>query len=450
MTTQRPTVLPVPPAAAPVLVLGDLEATRLVCALLRDEGREAQHLLAPDEEALRVALAGPVAGVAVVVRGDLLALRLTLLVEHLKPGVPVVVTIFDRTLGRHLERVVPRCTVTSPADVAAPAVVAACLGPGALAVSCPPTGPRAAVLRDGAVVLERWASTGPRRLADRLVPRRYGGAEGLLLAGLAGLGAIVGLEWVMAAAILHEGPVAALYGAVRLVATVGPAEADLHDAPAWYLVLSAVLMLVGIAATGALVAGLVEWVTSHRTAAVLGRRRVPGRDHVVVAGLGQVGVRVAQLLRGLGVPVVVVERMADSPNLGVAKGSGIPVVIGDAGSRRLLGRVSATRARAVAALGSDDLDNVAVAINALAVAPGVRTVLRAGEGALVRETTSLFRVGTVADVGAMTAAWVCATLRGDRPEATWTGSGRVGVLGAGGSSERDIPQRCSCPIPPGV
>ena len=41
--------------------------------------------------------------------------------------------------------------------------------------------------------------------------------------------------------------------------------------------------------------------------------------------------------------------------------------------------------------------------------------LRAGEDPAVEETASLFRTGRVADVSAMTAAWVCASVRGEQP-----------------------------------
>ena len=446
-TTELSTTEPPPgEAGRRVVVIGDLEPTRLVCALLTQERADSVHLLDPDEAELRRVLEQPADAVAIVVRGDLLALRFALLVEHLQPGVPVVATIFDRTLGRHLAEVLPRCTVTSPADVAAPAVAAACLEDGALAVLAGKDGSRALVDGEDGARLVDWTPRRPGPVARvvQWMPHRYGGSEGLLLAGLGGLLGTLALEWVLAATVLHEGLLQGLYTSARLVATVGPASADAHGAPGWYLVVSAVLMLVGIAFTGALVAGLVEWIVGSRTAALIGPRRVPTGGHVVVSGLGQVGLRVAQLLRELRVPVVVVERLAEAPNLPAARADRIPVVVGDASSRAVLDRVAVQRARAVAALGSEDLDNVAVVINALAVAPDVRTVLRAGEGTAVTETTSLFRIGQVNDVAVMTAAWVCASVRGERPLVAWSGAHRFGVLTEDGEHRREAPVRCGC------
>ena len=430
-----------------VVVIGDLEATRLLCTLLADDGAEVVHLLSPDEVALRAAFAQHADGVAVIVRGDVAALRYALLAEHLQPFVSMVVTVFDRTIGHQLASVVPNCTVTSPADVAAPAVVAACIHPEALAVLGGGAGGRAVLDEDGCAVVQPWQPEplGPVERLARWVPHHHGGAHSLLVAGLLGLAAIIAIEWVLAAVVLHDGVLEALYASTRLVATVGPADATAHGAPGWYLVVSAVLMLLGIGFTGALVAGLVEWIVSARTAALVGPRSVPWRGHVVLSGLGQVGLRVGQLLHELRVPCVIVERTGGARNLPQARASRLPVVIGDAAERAVLERVGLRRARAVAALGSDDLDNVAVVISALALAPGVQTVLRAGEDPAVAETRSLFRIGRVMDVPALTAAWVCASVRGQRPVVAYVHAGVVGVLTDEEDRRRATPTRCRCP-----
>ncbi|MGB7818148.1 MAG: NAD-binding protein [Ornithinibacter sp.] len=439
--------MPETTSAPRVVVIGDLEATRLLCTFLVADGAETVHLLTPDEPALRAAFAEHVDGVAVIVRGDVAALRHALLAENLQPSVPMVVTVFDRTIGRQLASVVPNCIVTSPADIAAPAVVAACIHPAALAILGGDAGARAVVDDDeGVATVRPWhpARNGPAARILRWVPHRHGGAQGLLVAGLWGLLGIIAVEWVLAVLVLHESILQAFYASTRLVSTVGPADALSHGAPGWYLVASALLMLLGIGFTGALVAGLVEWIVSARTAALIGPRSVPWRNHVVVSGLGQVGLRVGQLLSELQVPCVIVERTAGARNLPTARDSRLPVVIGDAADHAVLERVRLGRARALAALGSDDLDNVAVVISALALAPDVQTVLRAGEDPAVEETTSLFRIGRVADVSALTAAWVCTSVRGQRPVVAYARAGLVGVLTDRGDRRRPTPARCRC------
>ena len=69
-----------------------------------------------------------------------------------------------------------------------------------------------------------------------------------------------------------------------------------------------VTMLAALAFTAIFTAGLINRLMGPRLVAILGRRTMPRRDHVVVVGLGQVGLRLCLMLRELGVPVVAVER----------------------------------------------------------------------------------------------------------------------------------------------
>lgn len=93
-----------------------------------------------------------------------------------------------------------------------------------------------------------------------------------------------------------------------------------------------------------------------------------------------------------------VESDPDADNVIRAKDAGVPVVIGRGGSRFLLRRLSLGRARALAAVTSDEVANISIAVAALAECGGMRTVLRAGGGEVINETRSLFTIGVVRDV----------------------------------------------------
>lgn len=58
--------------------------------------------------------------------------------------------------------------------------------------------------------------------------------------------------------------------------------------------------------------------------------RLTARRHVVIAGLGSTGFRLADALAQAGHQVVVIEQVADHPSLASCQQRGIPVVIGDA------------------------------------------------------------------------------------------------------------------------
>ncbi|WP_457111956.1 hypothetical protein [Marmoricola sp. URHA0025 HA25] len=131
------------------LVIGDLEVTRLACTMLAHRGVEVVHLLRPSDGELREQLGPDIDAVAVLVRGDVTALRYVLLVEQIRPGVRLVATIFDKTLADKVGTVVPNCSVSSPADVAVPSIIGACLADGTLTVDLSGDRPRRLVRETG-------------------------------------------------------------------------------------------------------------------------------------------------------------------------------------------------------------------------------------------------------------------------------------------------------------
>lgn len=419
------------------VIIGDLEVARRVCRSLSAAGLVVTHLIQPTDDALAAALTADVESVAVLVRGDVTALRYSLLVEHLRPGVRLLVTLFDRTVTEQLVRTVPNCTVTSPADVAAPPVIAACLG----------------ISTESAVRGSGLGRRGPqRRLSDGLLRqcRPHDVNTRVLLTGLAGLLSTVTLDWFLGLLWLHQPAARALYSATRVIATVGPGDSG--NAPAGYLVLSSVLMLLTIGFTALFTAGVVDRTLSSRSIGLIGARTLPRTRHVVVVGLGQVGLRVCMRLRQLGVPVVAVERNPDAANLRLAKAAGIPVLIAHGEDRAVLARLRLRHAVALAAMASQDLENVEVALAALVVSPELRIVLRAGDGDVITETRSLFKIGQVCDVSALTAAAVSDAMAPSEDAASSARDGWSGGSGwpdgtdhSDGAYRAEPPWRCACP-----
>jgi Trk K+ transport system NAD-binding subunit len=163
--------------------------------------------------------------------------------------------------------------------------------------------------------------------------------------------------------------------------------------------------------------------------------------------MGQVGLRLAQELRSLGIAVLGIERIADAPGLALARDLGIPVIIGDASSRRVLRRASLHRAVALVAAGSEERDNIAVSIAAQAVAEEVTVVIRAGADDAIDETRSLFRIGSVVDVNGLTSVFVIESMLAATPYAVITVDERVLTVDADGqitSMTAPGSARCTC------
>jgi hypothetical protein len=397
-------------------------------ALLEAWGNQAVRLSAPDDGAVRDALddagdgavgSGAVDVVAVVTRDDIVALRYALLAEHVRPGVRLAVTIFDRTTAEEITRSVPNCSAIPLTDAIVDNLLAACLDPR-----------HRSVVTRGEILLGVGEDGEPaplpvpaprRRSALAVAPYRGldTSARALVVSAL-GLLVSTAAEAALGVLVLHEHVEDALWHAARILTTVGSSPAAEHG-PAWYKVVSTVLMLVTLAWVGLFTAGLVDRVTGSKLTALVGRRALPRRGHVVVVGVGQVGLRLCGRLRELGVPVVGVERDATARWLPVAQHDRIPVVVGRGGDRFLLQRVGITSAHALAAVTSDTAENVAVAVAARAVAPEGRIVLRAGGlDDVVDESRSLFRIGAVCDVKAVIGAQLACHVVGVAPETVFT------------------------------
>ncbi|MFI6577952.1 NAD-binding protein [Nocardiopsis sp. NPDC050513] len=390
------------------VIVGDTNLARGVCASLQEETYAVQHLVLPGDEELRSAMATPHDAVAVLLHDDAAALRYALAVAHIASDIPIVVTIFDRTVADELLRLLPQCHVTSPADLVAPALAGPCADAGLVALYGEARSALAVRTTDGGTpVAEEWTGgrTGWRswwgRLAGQL--RSYDPGTRLMLGGLTGIVASLLCDWVWLLSLGHP-PAQALFDAARVVAAVGPATAA-EDSTAYQLVAS-VLMLGTIVFTAMFTAGLIERMLGPRLVGLIGSRTVPRFGHVIVVGMGQVGLRLCCELRRLGIPVVGVERDPRAPNVRLARSLGIPVVAGHGGDRAVLERLRLRRARALAAVGSDDLDNIAVAIAAQGISPGTRVVLRAGEHEAIAETRSLLPLGTIRDVTSLSSAYV--------------------------------------------
>ena len=218
-----------------------------------------------------------------------------------------------------------------------------------------------------------------------------------MIVGLSGMLSIFLLDAILLAAVLKLAPVDAIYGAARTLTTVA-SEPEIASGPAWLKLFSALTMLLTIAFAAMFTAGLVQRLIDPRLATIIGRRSIPMHGHVIVIGLGQVGLRLCSLLRDSGIAAVAVEVAEDAPNVRLARAYGIPVVIGHGEDREILRRVHVDRARALAAVTSSDLINVEVAVAARAARDSLELVVRVREGDVADETQTLVGLGHMRDI----------------------------------------------------
>jgi voltage-gated potassium channel Kch len=378
-----------PGGSGMVLVLG--ERGGLAAAVMRGLAQasiEAEAALSlSDGEVAAILRERRWRAVVVVAREDVLSLRLTLLSAHLRPDVPLWVTMFDRTIARELHHVVPAVHLISPSELAASALAEHCI---ALA------GPHASRRRSGV------------RLVD----------DALRLLVLAGAGLVLALliDVTIGMLALHEGVIDALYFSTRSVATVAGVPGA-RAAGDWYKLLSALDTLAALVLVAVFTAALVRRLSRPRQSTRLGARAAPARGHVLLVGFGQVGYRLSRELHARGVAVLGVERDPEAPCVRLARAAGIPVAIGRGDDRETLERAGIRRCAVVAAVTSADLVNVAVGLAASDLAPGIPLVMRLGDGDVAAETDSLLHLGRICDIHKIAAEALVRGLSTPDPEA---------------------------------
>lgn len=154
-------------------------------------------------------------------------------------------------------------------------------------------------------------------------------------------------------------PLDALYFTIETVGTVGYGDFYFRDQDWWLRLWAVLLMVVGATLATVFFALLTNTLVSRRLEETLGRRRVTGvEDHVVVAGLGSVGIRVVEQLVAAGVEVVVIESDPENRFRAQLRELRVPLLSGDATAPDTWHEVALDRAWAVAVLTSSDLVNI--------------------------------------------------------------------------------------------
>jgi Trk K+ transport system NAD-binding subunit len=168
------------------------------------------------------------------------------------------------------------------------------------------------------------------------------------------------------------------YAITLLTGAALPADIATASANTALRIYAIFLSLIGAAIVAVVYAFITDALVRSRLLQTLGRRTVPGnvRDHVIVAGLGSIGYRVALGIAARGVPVVAVEISDEGRFVSAARAAGIPVYIGDARSAAVLDDLRLETARALVAVTSDDLVNLSSALVARAARADLRVVVR--------------------------------------------------------------------------
>jgi len=359
-----------------VLVVGAGRLASAIARRLRAAGVEVQRSVgaggmdvADDGEAFSTAVLAGADALVLAADDDAGNVDLALSARRLRPGLRLVLRVFDPQLGDYVRATLPGVVVLSMSAVAAPAFAEQTLR----------------ALERAPSPAARLSRKGPRQ--PGIVAAFARRLDRVVLGALFGLAAVVAIATLYFARALSLRPIDALYFVWTTVMTVGYGDISLKDAPDGVKLVGMALMLAGAASMAVLFAFFTGWVVTRRLAVHEGRVRVGGRGHVVIVGAGNVGTRVSALLAKAGRRVVLVERDSQCRNLGALRADGHHVILADAVSGPVLALAGVTRAAALLALTESDTTNLHVAFVARAHVPDLPVIMRAESTELPNHVT---------------------------------------------------------------
>ncbi len=341
---------------------------------------------------------------ALVSADDVANFHAGLRAAELNPGLRLVVAAFNRRLGEHFRGLFADCTVLSSSATASPSFVAAALGqpapshvrvsartlyvakredadpghvvcrlavpddPAAVARLLPPESPAqeaglVLAVADGTPrdPLRRHPVRAAVAMAYRLTWNKYGLVFGILLAlGIAGFALLFAASYPVSNVIY-----------LGLMSLTGSALTNKAGSGAEKI--SQVILTVDGMALIPVVTALI--VRAQLAGRFRGEPR-PRGGHVIVVGLGNVGMRVVGELHDLGFGVAAVDRNTDAVGIPLARRLGVPVVVGEASLEETLRSAGIENAIALVSVTSSDIMNLETALQARAMREDLRIVLR--------------------------------------------------------------------------
>lgn len=385
-----------------------------------------------DLAALRAADVENARALALVDQADVENFHAALRAHELNPDIRLVLRMFNTRLGFRIRRLFSDCVVLSISQLAAPSFIAEALGedaqnylrlgarslyvapakdtPAQQVVSGLVDGPDGVELRSSKAPVNQVLALGVREpyspgARDRwrmLVRFMFGHNLIRLLVGLLTLIAVGCLLMVL----IGNSWGGAVYE--TLLDSAGAAQSE-PDKSAWFKVLQLSVVFVGLAMTPVVTALVVGGVVRGQLSDhAVDPARMEG--HVVVAGLGNVGMRVVEQLSDLGVPVVALDNDENARGMALARSLGVPVVIGQATWEDTLRAVGVPKARALVLLTSNDAVNLEAAMLGQSYRDDLRVVLRLSDDDLAERVQLSLGTAIVRSVFQLAAAGFAAAV----------------------------------------
>ena len=292
--------------------------------------------------------------VFIVTDEDKLNLRTALAVRSAYPTLPIVITLVQSRLGKRLAQHLEYFSFISPSELAADKFVDA-------VYAAPPSSeaaPKLVELPPESELPKHWQ-------IDPLVLRAVIFFAGLSLFTTIYFHFAEQLSWVDS-----------WYFVVTLMTTVGFGDISLRTASTPSKIIGTLLMIASVTNSAIIFALITDSLLRRRLMLSIGRKHVKHSNHVIVVGIGSVGMQVVEELIERGESVTVIEDDINGRFMPAIYELRLPTIIGDAKLERTLRDAGLPDAKALISVTSDDLTNLEIGLNAKLLNPKARVVLR--------------------------------------------------------------------------
>jgi Trk K+ transport system NAD-binding subunit len=152
------------------------------------------------------------------------------------------------------------------------------------------------------------------------------------------------------------------------------------------------------------------------------------RDHVVVAGIGRLGLRIVQQLLHFGEDVVGIEINPESEFVRRVLDLKVPVIFGDATRPDVLQQAGVPQASSIVTCTENDMTNLEIALVAREVQEDIHVVLRMFDHDMAQKVARGFKIPTAFSTSALAApAFARAATRSDITHAFYVGDQLLNV-----------------------
>ena len=200
----------------------------------------------------------------------------------------------------------------------------------------------------------------------------------------------------------------AFYFTITTTTTVGYGDINLLTAPWIVKLLGSFVIIGGAAILASLFSVITEKLISKRFNQYFGFSNIRLKNHIIIAGLGRIGFRVANQLHESGEKVIVIEKDANSDFLTSLRGK-IPVLIGDSAHPQILNKAGLSQAKTILALTDDDITNLNMLIYAEKLNPAINTVARIFSKRIGEKAKAAFGIDKVLSVAELASPTIVAS-----------------------------------------